>query len=127
MATDLKEIINQLKLERDILRDGGYGRSVRTPWKPTQLFRDSLTCLNFGEAVKKHPCTDCLLWDWVPAPSQGEDIPCHHIPLTEDGATIATLEAEDNRDRAEAALLAWLNKMIEELETKLHQQEARSA
>jgi hypothetical protein len=55
MATNLNEIIEQLKLERDILRDGGYGRSVRTPWQPTTLFRDSVTCLNFGETVKKHP------------------------------------------------------------------------
>ena len=39
MATDLRETLEQLKLERSILKDGGYGRSVRTPWKPTSLFR----------------------------------------------------------------------------------------
>ena len=34
--------IEKLKLERSILADGGYGRSVRTPWRPTEYFRDSI-------------------------------------------------------------------------------------
>jgi hypothetical protein len=118
MATDLNEILEQLKLERSILRDGGYGRSVRTPWKPTTLFRDSVTCLNFGEAVKKHPCDECLLWEWVPESGQQEDIPCHHIPLNAQGDTIATLEHAD-RERAERALLDWIDTTIRRLEEKL--------
>jgi len=119
MATDLKEIIEQLKLERDILKDGGYGRSVRTPWKPTTLFRDSVTCLNFGELVKKHPCNECLLWEWVPEGEREHDIPCHFIPLTEQGDTIASLEEENDRDKAEGALLRWLDKTIARLEEKV--------
>ena len=62
MGDDLRDIIAQLKLERSILRDGGYGRSVQTPAKAGQLFRDSITCLNAGETVRRHPCSDCLLW-----------------------------------------------------------------
>lgn len=116
---DLKEIIEQLKLEREILKDGGYGRSVRTPWKPTTLFRDSVTCLNFGESIRKHPCSDCLLWEWVPEERREEDIPCHHIPLTETGESIGTLDIEGNREKAEEALLNWLNRTIRELEEKL--------
>ena len=81
MAPDLKEIIEQLKLQRDIVKDGGYGRSVRTPWKEERLFRDSITCLNVTEEVKKHPCNECLLWEWVPEDHKDEDIPCHFIPL----------------------------------------------
>ena len=127
MAANLKEIIEQLKLERDIIRDGGYGRSVRTPWKATQLFRDSVTCLNFGEAVRKHPCNECLLWEWVPEASREQGIPCHHIPLTDRGETISTLETEDNRDKAEESLLGWLDRTIAELESKLAQQAAGSA
>ncbi|MFB3921327.1 MAG: hypothetical protein ACE145_06365 [Terriglobia bacterium] len=123
METDLKEIIEQLKLERDILKDGGYGRSVRTPWKPTALFRDSVTCLNFGETVKKHPCNECLLWEWVPEGEREHDIPCHFIPLNEQGDTIASLEEENDRDKAEAALLTWLERTIHALEGKVRRGE----
>ena len=123
MASDLKDIINQLKLERDILKDGGYGRSVRTPWREEILFRDSVTCLNFGEEVEKHPCSECLLWDWVPEVHRYERIPCHFIPLNEQGKSIAELEAAGKRDEAEQALLAWLDSTIQKLEEKLGTQE----
>jgi hypothetical protein len=122
MATDLPEIIEQLKLERDILKDGGYGRSVRTPWKPTTLFRDSVTCLNFGETVKKRPCNECLLWEWVPEACRHEDIPCHFIPLNEDGDTVESLEEEGDREKAERALLGWLEKTIGRLEEQLRRE-----
>jgi hypothetical protein len=123
MASDLKEIISQLKLERDILKDGGYGRSVRTPWREEILFRDSVTCLNFGEEVEKHPCSECLLWDWVPEEHRYERIPCHFIPLNEQGKSIAELEAAGKREEAEQALLAWLDSTIQKLEEKLGTQE----
>ncbi len=119
MATDLKEIIDQLKLQRDILKDGGYGRSVRTPWKEERLFRDSLTCLNVTEQVKKHPCNECLLWEWVPEAHQDEDIPCHFIPLTEQGKSIAELEEAGKHEEAEQALLVWLDSTIEKLEQRV--------
>jgi len=121
---DLKEILHELKLQRSILQDGGYGRSVRTPWKPTQLLRDSLTCLNFDEVVKKHPCDECLLWDWVPEEHRDQDIPCHFIPLTSEGASIATLEGEGEREKAEKALLEWLNSTISKLEERLAKDQA---
>ena len=116
MATNLNEIIEQLKLERDILRDGGYGRSVRTPWKPTTLFRDSVTCLNFGETAKKHPCNECLLIDFVPEPSRNETVPCHHIPLNPSGQTVDGAEQRYNREQLEEALVAWLRATIERIE-----------
>jgi hypothetical protein len=119
MADDLRDIIDQLKLERSILRDGGYGSSVRTPAKEEQLFRDSITCLNVGEAIRRHPCSDCLLWEFVPAERQEEDIPCHHIPLTEDRETIASLEDKGERAAAEQALRAWLDRTIVQLEDEL--------
>jgi len=129
MATgqNLKDLIEQLKLERSVLQDGGYGRSVRTPQKPTELFRDSITCLNFGEAIRKHPCSDCLLWEWVPEERRDEDIPCHHIPLTETGESIAALDTEGSREKAEEALLGWLNKTIQGLEEKLAKQQAEGS
>ena len=116
---EIKEIIDQLKLQRSILKDGGYGSSVRTPWKSLQFFRDSLTCLNFDEVVKKHPCNECLLWDWVPEEHRDDDIPCHAIPLNARGDSIASLEDAAERGRAEQVLLEWLDTTIARLEEKL--------
>jgi hypothetical protein len=124
MPAELKEIIDQLKLERDILKNGGYGRSVHTPWKPTRLFRDSVTCLNFDEVVKRHPCNECLLWEWVPENHQNEDLPCHYIPLNDRGDSIASLEDEGDREEAEKALLGWLDSVLEHLEAKLAQEQS---
>jgi len=120
---DIKEIIDQLKLQRSILKDGGYGRSVRAPWKAIQLFRDSLTCLNFDEVVKKHPCSECLLWEWVPEEHRDDDIPCHAIPLTDKGDSIASLDDAAQRDRAEQILMEWLDATISQLEERLAQQQ----
>jgi hypothetical protein len=123
MEPDLKEIIEQLKLQRDIVKDGGYGRSVRTPWKEERIFRDSITCLNVSEQVKKHPCNECLLWEWVPEEHKDEDIPCQFIPLNERGQSIAELEEAGKREEAEQALLVWLDSTIQRLEEKLASQE----
>jgi len=122
MANDLEEILNQLKLQRSILKDGGYGRSVHTPWKEERLFRDSITCLNVSEEVKKHPCNECLLWEWVPEDHKDEDIPCHFIPLNEQGKSIADLEEAGKREEAEQALLVWLDSTIQKLEERLEKQ-----
>jgi len=116
MAANLAGIIEQLKLERDILRDGGYGRSGPAPWKPTTLFRDSVICLNFGLAVKRRSCKECLLWEWVPEDHRHQDIPCHFIPLNRNGDTIASLEGQGDRAKAEHALLDWLERTILQLE-----------
>jgi hypothetical protein len=124
---DIKEIIDQLKVQRSILKDGGYGSSVRTPWKSLQLFRDSLTCLNFDEVVKKHPCSECLLWDWVPEEHRDDDIPCHAIPLNDQGDSIASLEDAAARDRAEQILLQWLDTTIAYLEEKLAKEQGAGA
>ena len=119
MAPDLKESIEQLKLQRDIVKDGGYGRSVRTPWKEERIFRDSITCLNVTEQVKKHPCNECLLWEWVPEDHKDEDIPCQFIPLDEQGNSIAELEEAGKREEAEQALLVWLDSTIQKLEERV--------
>lgn len=127
MAANLTRIIEQLTLERDILRDGGYGRSAGVPWKPTTLFRDSVTCLNFGLAVKKRSCKECLLWEWVPEGHRHEDIPCHFVPLNESGETIASLEAQGERQRAEHVLLGWLERTIHQLEERARRAEPEPA
>ncbi len=126
MPADLKDTIEYLKLERGILKDGGYGTSVHTPRKVERIFRDSISCLNLGEEVKKHPCSECKLWEYVPAEHKEEDIPCHYIPLNAQGESVASLEEKGDRSRAEEALLHWLDSTIQQLEEKLaHEERAR--
>ena len=72
---------------------------MRTLWKEERLFRDSITCLNVGEEVEKHPCNECLLWEWIPDDHKDEDIPCQFIPLDEQGNSIAELEEAGKREK----------------------------
>ena len=61
MPKDERDILEVLRAELDQIEKGGYGRSVRTPWKPTSTFQDSLTCINFGYPYRAHPCEECFL------------------------------------------------------------------
>lgn len=124
MQANLKDVIEMLKIEKSILQDGGYGRSVRTPWKENRLFRDSVICLNLGEEMARIPCRECMLWDFVPAEHRAEEIPCHFIPLNELKETVYTLERAGKRDEAEQALLSWLDQTIGKLEHRLAGEEA---
>jgi hypothetical protein len=114
--SDDRNLLELLKFELNFLEEGGYGRSVHTPWKATSLFQDSLTCLNFGEAEKVHPCDECALYAFVPGSSRNEKIPCHHIPLNERGDTVASVDRGYNQAGMEEALKQWLRKMIAQLE-----------
>jgi hypothetical protein len=50
MAKDDRDILEVLQEELDFIEKGGYGRSVRAPWKQQSAFQDSLTCINYGFA-----------------------------------------------------------------------------
>ena len=123
MRTNLGDVIEMLKIEKSILQDGGYGRSVRTPWKENRLFRDSVICLNLGEEMARIPCRECLLWDFVPAEHRTEEIPCHFIPLNEMQESVYSLEQAGKREDAEQALLDWLNQTIGQLEKRLAEEQ----
>lgn len=114
--TDEPDILELFKAELDFIEKGGYGRSVRTPWKPTSAFQDSLTCLNYASTQRAHPCAECQLIDFVSADQRKTEIPCHHIPLDEAGETIEDLEAEDNEAKLERTLKDWLRSRISEIE-----------
>lgn len=116
MPKDDPDILELFREELDFIEKGGYGRSVRTPWKPTSAFQDSLTCINFGYPYRAHPCGECHLIDFVPAEKRVEAIPCHHIPLDQTGETVETLEAEENQQKMEGAIKVWLRKRIKEIE-----------
>ncbi len=124
MATTLRESLEILKLQRSILKDGGYGRSVRTPWKEERLFRDSITCLHTGETVRQKPCDECVLSNLVPPEYRNEEYPCHFVPLNERGDTLHSLEEAGEQETAERLVLDWLNSTIERLEQDLAKQQA---
>jgi hypothetical protein len=114
MADDKRDILEVLKFELAFLEQGGYGRSVRTPWKATSIFEDSPSCLNFNDPAHPHPCNDCLLMDLVPAESRFQEVPCHHIPVGPHGETISALE--NNQGATEDAMRQWLRAAIERIE-----------
>lgn len=116
MNQDSRESLQVLKAELDFIEKGGYGRSVKTPWQPTSVFQDSSSCLNLGDPDRAHPCTECLLMDFVPSADRTEAVPCHHIPLDAMGRTIDELEWNENQSETEDAVKDWLRATIKRLE-----------
>jgi hypothetical protein len=116
MSKDDRDILEILQAELDFIEKGGYGRSVRTPWTPKSPFEDSLICLNYAYLEKAHPCNECHLIDFVPTEGRTERLPCHFIPLNDSGDTIDNLESEDNQQKLEGALKAWLRAKIKTIE-----------
>ena len=113
---DERDVLEVLKFELNFLEQGGYGRSVHAPRTPTSIFQDSISCLNFGDPQRSHPCSECMLIDFVPESRRLEDVPCHHIPLSPAGETVATLEPGEQQQRLEEAVIAWLRAVIARME-----------
>jgi hypothetical protein len=125
MTEDNRDMLELLSEELSFLEKGGYGRSVRTPWKPTSVFEDSLSCLNYGYPYRAHPCTECQLMDFVPSDGRDDAVPCHRIPLNESGDTIDTLELDDNQQKMEESVKTWLRAKIQQIEaTRAVEQQA---
>ncbi len=121
-TTDERDLLEVLKDELDFILKGGYGRSVRAPWQSKSTFQDSLSCINYASPTRIHPCNECHLLDFVDPEHQGEEVPCHFIPLNAEGETIDELEAQDNQARLERDVSAWLRARIKEIEEKRAQQ-----
>jgi hypothetical protein len=109
-------VLEVLRFELKFLEDGGYGRSPRTPWRATNIFEDSPTCLNFGDPSHPHPCNECFLMQFVPEKKQGERVPCHFIPLTAKGETVDDFYRWGTQIEVEEALKNWLRKEIKRIE-----------
>lgn len=112
MQRDRRHLLDVLEAELSFIEQGGYGRSVRTPWLPTSIFQDSLTCLNLGDPERSRPCSECLLMALVPPERRSEEVPCHHIPLTPQGETIHYLERCETQDVMEEKVKDWLVRVI---------------
>lgn len=116
MAKDERDILDVLKDELTFIEQGGYGRSVRTPWQPRSAFQDSLTCINYADPNHTHPCNECHLLNFVSPEHQSEEVPCHFIPLNETGETIEDLEPEGNEAKLEREVKNWLRARIRQIE-----------
>ena len=125
MPDDDRDVLEVLKFELDFIEKGGYGRSVRTPWLPTSTFQDSLSCLNFGDPERTHPCDECILMQFVPAGQRDRTVPCHHIPLRPSGETIHQLEKMETQEEMEDAIKKWLRETIKRLEEERAKQTAK--
>ena len=118
MAKDDRDILEILKDELVFIQQGGYGRSVRTPWLSKSIFQDSLTCLNYGYPYRAHPCAECRLLDFVGARDQSQPVPCHCIPLDDAGSTIDELELEGKEWRTINTVKRWLQGKIGQIEAE---------
>ncbi|HEX8290238.1 MAG TPA: hypothetical protein VF570_00705 [Pyrinomonadaceae bacterium] len=116
MSTDTRDRLETLRAELDFIEKGGYGRPVREPWKPTSVFQGSLSCINYGYTYRAHPCSACLLDDFVPEGRHAAPVPCHHIPLDAEGMTVEAAELEDQQSLLEEKVKAWLRAQIKEIE-----------
>jgi len=116
MAQDEGDLLEVLKFELKFLEDGGYGRSPRTPWRPTNTFQDSPICLNFDDPARPHPCNECLLMRFVPEERRNENVPCWFIPLSEKGETIDYFSRCSTQQELEEALGDWLRGQIRTIE-----------
>lgn len=127
MKQDRNELLDLLRFELKFLEDGGYGRSPRTPWRRPLAFEDSITCPNFGDPARPHPCSECLLMQFVPNELKDQASPCRLIPLTDKGETIDYFYRCGTQLELEEALSAWLRKQISRIEEQPEAEDSASA
>lgn len=125
MTQDEQDLLDLLTFELKFLEDGGYGRSPHTPWRRQRAFEDSLTCPNFGDPARPHPCSECLLMRFVPSELRDQDSPCRLIPLTSKGETIDYFYRCGTQMELEEALAGWLRHEISKIQQG-HQTEQNS-
>jgi hypothetical protein len=119
MAQDERETLELLRFELKFLEDGGYGRSPRTPWRASQTFEDSPTCLNFDDPSRPHPCSECSLMQFVPEQCREEAIPCRFIPLGPHGENVDYFYRCGTQPELEESLKGWLRRQITRIESHL--------
>ena len=100
MNKDNRKTTELLKAQLDFIEKSGYGRSVKTPWPPTSVFQDFLSCLNFADPEKTHPCSVCRLMGFVPPSHWEQSVNCHHIRIGRAGETVEDFDRRDDQHRA---------------------------
>lgn len=123
---DDRNVLQTLKAELAFIEKGGYRNRPRFPWRPSFVFEDSPTCINFEAKEERQPCAECLLMQFVPEDQKEMAYPCRHIPLTPSGDSVAHFYECGTEAELEEALKSWLKEKIAELEA--HEKgKARSA
>lgn len=112
-------MIEALKAQFDFIEKGGYRIPDNALWRPPAMFLDSPTCLHLRGAQGTRPCDACILMRFVPQERSRAAVPCHHIPLTDAGDTVASAEAWADQSEIEQLVRAWLRSTIERLEELL--------
>lgn len=115
MAGDERDVLKLLESELRFIELGGYNRSSRGGWYPKSIFRDSLTCINFGFPDGTHSCNGCHLLEFVCLEHRSEEVPCHFIDLSSAGETIAGLRAATSDARLKHVVKHWLRWKISQL------------
>jgi hypothetical protein len=111
-----QEMIHLLRLEASIIEGGNYGRPVLLPWRGLPVLRECLSCLNVAGVEDQRSCGSCFLLEHVPKRHHRKKLPCHHIPLNEEGDTIAAFDKRGRQNEASIALLTWIRETIKKLE-----------
>jgi hypothetical protein len=127
MAGDRRNILQLLDSELRFIELGGYDRSRHAAWYPKSIFRDSLTCINFGRSRGPQGCRNCHLLEFVSLEHRAEQTPCHFIRLNEAGDTIAALPKVTSNDTwLKHAVKHWLRWKIGQLKLEGDQKLASS-
>lgn len=116
MRAEERDLIEVLKSEMEFLEGGGYSLPPEKDWRPSLIFEDSPTCINFGSVDKLRPCSECPLIEFVPRELCSKRVPCKHIPLTARGETLDTLYRTSDQQEVETIVLNWLRETIAKLE-----------
>ena len=111
-----KDMIHLLKLEASIIEGGNYGRPVLLPWRGLAILRECLSCLNVAGLEYQRSCGSCFLLEHVPKHHRAKKIPCHYIPLNEEGDTIAAFDKRGRPNEAATVLLTWIRETIKKIE-----------
>lgn len=119
LAQDRQVLLRKLRDELAFIERGGYREAGRLQWRPQFIFEDSPMCLNRDPTQKHVPCSECVLMQFVPEEAKQKRAPCRHIPVSEQGETIDSFYRSGTPEELEAAVIAWLNRTIRDLEAEL--------
>jgi hypothetical protein len=115
MSQDLSDVLQMLRYELNYLEQGGFDRD-RAAFGVESPFLGTFACINYGDPLRAHACRECLLHQFVPQDKRTEEFPCHYIPLSASGETIAELIAKKDPNRMVFSLKQWLRTTIANLE-----------
>lgn len=110
------ELLKRLQAELEFLEKGGY-RNSHAGWRAPYIFEESPSCPNFADRSRPHRCSECWLIQFVPPDLRDEQVPCRFVQLAANGVTVDSLYRYGSPAETEAALRAWLQQRIHELES----------